>query len=43
MDEKLPKKINKNITLVHKGRKKFNFKTLKRVINTIIKKKTLKY
>ncbi len=43
MDEKLPKKINKNITLVHKGRNKFSFKTIKKVINTIIKKKTLKY
>lgn len=43
MDERLPKRINKNITLVHKGRNKFSFKTIKRVINTIIKKKTLKY
>lgn len=43
MDEKLPKKINKNIILVYKGRNKFSFKAIKKVIITILKKKTLKY
>ena len=43
MDVKLPKKINKNITLVHKDKNKFNFKTIKRVISTVLKKKTFKY
>ena len=37
MDEKLPKKIIENITLVYKGRNKFNFKTIIRLIYTIIK------